>query len=272
MRLGFQIAEMEMGKPMWLVLENVWKSCRLLSALAALLAACGPGAGGTGAVASIAIVGPNVAKVGETLHLTAEAQDEKGALVSGLTFSWKSSNSNVATIANGDLRGVAVGRVIISAQSEGASVDALIAVNRVSPSSGPSSGHLIDAALAAHTIDEETAFKYKVFAAFGDARLPANLLGNDSSVFESSAVETLNDRFDSLSPATQEALGAFLLRPSSIGSWADPGAGSTSSHSIETSSAALGPGRPTCHGESSGWTTAGPSTAKVNVLRGRDQP
>src|SRR5687768_618260 len=46
----------------------------------------------------------------------------------------------------------------------------------------PSSYELIDQALAAGRINEETAFKYRVFAAFGDERLPAQYRGDDGGV------------------------------------------------------------------------------------------
>src|SRR5687767_9473189 len=43
----------------------------------------------------------------------------------------------------------------------------------------PSSFALIDRALEANTIDAETAHRYRVFAAFGDTRLPAALRGDN---------------------------------------------------------------------------------------------
>ena len=44
---------------------------------------------------------------------------------------------------------------------------------------------LIDQALAAKHIDDETAHKYRVFAAFGDSRLPAAYRGHDRGLEES---------------------------------------------------------------------------------------
>ena len=133
---------------------------------------------------------------------------------------------------------------------------------------GPSSTTLIDAALARGEIDEETAFTYEIFAAFADSRLPAAYHGDDRGVFETDAVTRLPSRFDTLSPAAQATLGPFLLRPSAIGSWLDLRSGSASHGEVPSADARVATassGRPTCRGESSGWTTINGSSARVNV-------
>ncbi len=90
-----------------------------------------------------------------------------------------------------------------------------------SPTS-PSSFDLIDQALSTGQIDEETALTYKVFATFGDARLPAAYRGATSPLTHSSALEEAAARFDSLSDATQQTLAPFFTPPAYQGSWANP--------------------------------------------------
>lgn len=85
----------------------------------------------------------------------------------------------------------------------------------------PTSYRLIDAALANQTINAEQAIAYKVFADFGDPRLPATLRGDDRNVSEGDAVEVAAAQFASLSPATQELIGPFLAQPFYAGSWWD---------------------------------------------------
>jgi hypothetical protein len=124
------------------------------------------------------------------------------------------------------------------------------------PPAGPSSETLIDQAVANGEIDTETALVYKVFAAFRDVRLPGKFQGDDSGVLETDALWNLNEQFDTLSSANQTATASYLLRPSNTGSWMNPTSGNPG---LKPQS------RPTCRGESSGWTIVNPSSAKVNV-------
>jgi hypothetical protein len=84
---------------------------------------------------------------------------------------------------------------------------------------GPSSEDLIDAALAAHEIDAETALVYTAFAAFGDSRLPPEYDGDDSGVRDSLILKRIAAAFDGLSPETQATVAPFMLPPSAPGSW-----------------------------------------------------
>ena len=86
----------------------------------------------------------------------------------------------------------------------------------------PTSNQLIDQALARGAIDAETALTYKVFAAFGDARLPAFYQGDDQGVWESHILTEVQRRYDGLSPAAQAALAPFLIPPAYEGSWEQP--------------------------------------------------
>lgn len=55
---------------------------------------------------------------GESRQLTATARDAAGNLLAGRATTWASSNLNVATVSNGDVRAVAVGAATITATSE----------------------------------------------------------------------------------------------------------------------------------------------------------
>lgn len=131
---------------------------------------------------------------------------------------------------------------------------------------GSSSETLINQALAKGEINAEAALIYRVLAAFGDTRLPVAYKGDDSGILDSNALNDVIEQFDLLSSTTQDILSPFLLRPSSIGSWADP---SSTRAAIPTKTnvtrrTAMA-GRPTCSGISDHWTTANNDNSKVNV-------
>lgn len=86
----------------------------------------------------------------------------------------------------------------------------------------PTSNKLIDQALARGEIDSDTALTYKVFAAFGDDRLPSCYRGDDWSVVDSHIVAEVQYRYADLSAATQAILNPFLIPPAYEGSWAQP--------------------------------------------------
>jgi hypothetical protein len=88
------------------------------------------------------------------------------------------------------------------------------------PSSSKSSYQLIDEGLAAKRINEETAYKYRVFAAFADSRLPDAYRGDDAGLEVSpTSILDAQRRLTTFSPATQAELKPFFLRPASPGSW-----------------------------------------------------
>ena len=86
---------------------------------------------GPGEAASV-VVTPNSATLvalGETVHLTASAQDGNGNTVSGKTFTWSSSNQGVATVSStGLVTAVDNGLVTITATTGGVGGTADIAV------------------------------------------------------------------------------------------------------------------------------------------------
>jgi len=92
---------------------------------------------------------------------------------------------------------------------------------------GPSSITQIDAALSAGDVDEETALLYRLYAAFGDGRLPANLRAG--GYIETGAIlRSTRTQLDSLSPAVREIAESFFIPPIYEGTWyrdaGEPGA------------------------------------------------
>jgi uncharacterized protein YjdB len=76
-------------------------------------------------VASIAVsLGSSSIAVGETEVSTAQATDQFGAAMTGVTFTWASSNPAVATVADSVATGVAVGTTDITASSGGVTSNA----------------------------------------------------------------------------------------------------------------------------------------------------
>ena len=89
-----------------------------------LLAHCGGGGGSAGPVASVRVAPAGVTiGVGQTATLTAEALDSNGAVLSGKTFTFSSSNAAVASVSgagnSATVTALAIGNAEISASSEG---------------------------------------------------------------------------------------------------------------------------------------------------------
>lgn len=80
---------------------------------------------------------------------------------------------------------------------------------------------LIGEALDKGEIDQETALTYRVFAAFGDDRLPRRYRGDDSVVLDSFVLEEAAAAWDTLSGETQGLLEPFFIPPFHAGSWWD---------------------------------------------------
>lgn len=87
------------------------------------------------------------------------------------------------------------------------------------PDEAQSSYQLIDEALADGEIDDETALAYKVFATFGDDRLPERFVGDDVGRDGTLLMAELSRRIDELTPTTRAELEPFLLPPPAPGSW-----------------------------------------------------
>jgi hypothetical protein len=265
-----------------------------LVACVAVLAACGgsgedsPGSGNPGggnpgggnpppppAIQSVTVT-PATATLdpGQTQVFTAVARDAGGNTIT-TAFNWSTSDAAIATINSAGLAtGVAAGSVSIQASAGGVtSGAAALTVRTPAPTTGASSEELIAAALAAGQIDAETALAYRVFANYRDARLPAQYRGNDTNVIgEVTAKAELDAAFDTLSPALQDQLAPFLMRPSSVGSWLDRNP--PASPRIARASGD-GPVRPQvrlrCLGITSDWVAVDPPTAGVRVWYDRNE-
>lgn len=85
----------------------------------------------------------------------------------------------------------------------------------------PTSYELIDQALADGEINAETGLVYKVYADFGDDRLPVRFRGDDSSVVDSHIISEVQAQWENLSPDSRSILGPFLIPPAYEGSWWD---------------------------------------------------
>ena len=85
------------------------------------------------------------------------------------------------------------------------------------------SDDLIAAALENGEITAEQALLYRVYAAFGDSRLPAAYQGDDRQVFDSDALLQAAAAFDTLAPAAKDALIPFLKAPAYPGTWEELG-------------------------------------------------
>jgi hypothetical protein len=86
---------------------------------------------------------------------------------------------------------------------------------------------LIEQALRAGEIDQETALVYKVFATFLDPRLPGQYQGEASLARDTLIMGEVAATWSSLSPATQALLAPFILPPAAPGSWLELQQGQT---------------------------------------------
>jgi uncharacterized protein YjdB len=229
---------------------------------------------------------------GETATATAQATDQFGAAMTGVTFTWDSSNPAIATVANGVATGVAAGSTEISASSGGVTsnaatlvvtqtvgqtfqvlpanvkltVDGQVAllaqaapvaptwlssdpsVATVDPNGqvtaiakgsavvtatagslvassnitvfrttgatpDPTSEDLIAQALAGGTISAEQALEYRVFALFGDPRLPAAYDGAPGGGPDHMLMRDVRAQLPTLTQTAQDILNPFFAPP-----------------------------------------------------------
>jgi len=88
------------------------------------------------------------------------------------------------------------------------------------PAVRPTTYELIDRALAAGQINSETAYKYRVFAAFGDSRLPAAFRGVATAAHPEPPATVLEaTELNTFSQQSQAELAPFFMRPDAPGSW-----------------------------------------------------
>lgn len=83
------------------------------------------------------------------------------------------------------------------------------------------SEQLIEAALERGEIDAETALIYRVFADFGDPRLPDAYQGVNEDTFDTLILREVAEQFDELSESAQAILQPYFIPPAYEGSWYD---------------------------------------------------
>ncbi len=137
------------------------------------------------------------------------AQAAPGALV------WSSSDPSVASVdASGRVKALSKGSTTISAASAINTATATLEVFRTAGANrDPSSESLIAQALAASRISAEQALSFRVFALFGDSRLPAEFEGAPSELPDHLLMRDVAGRLPTLSKATQDLLLPFLIPP-----------------------------------------------------------
>jgi alpha-tubulin suppressor-like RCC1 family protein len=85
------------------------------------------------ALASVAVAPPSatLTSLGETLQLTATANDANGNAIAGKTFTWESSDESIATVsASGLVTAVTNGAATVTATTDGVGGDANVAVSQ----------------------------------------------------------------------------------------------------------------------------------------------
>lgn len=149
--------------------------------------------------------------------------EDRGALAALGTSSavtWTSSDPAVVRVdADGTITGVARGSATVTASDGTRSASAAVRVWQTSgPGADASSEALIAAARAAARISDEEALVYRVYALFGDERLPTDYQGAPSPQ-GSVSMREVSGRLPTLSAAAQEILRPFLTPPIYRDSW-----------------------------------------------------
>ena len=151
------------------------------------------------------------------IGLRVGGQGAMRALQASAPVSWSSSNPAVADVDSTGLvtaraAGSALIRASVGAQTKTAAVT-------VHASSATTASALIEQALAQSRISAEQALIYRVYASFGDARLPAEFDGAPQVAPGHLLMREVSGRLASLSQAGQDTLLPFLLPPIYAESW-----------------------------------------------------
>lgn len=242
--------------------------CQGLAAL--LLVACGGSEPGTSRVAALELRSEaSFVARGASLRLDVVARDGDGQALPGVPLVWETSEPTIATVDAGVLRTHGPGTVTLRAHAD-AAVSEPLTLTVVDEAL--TSETLIASALAESTIDAEAALVYRVYALFGDPRLPARFraaappdTGDDAidAVDGNAVVAELRAGWDGLSEATRRRLAPFRVRPSEPGSWFDAGAGADDRRAALAAQAAA-VARPTCAANAT-WASILPTTAQVRI-------
>ncbi len=130
---------------------------------------------------------------------------------------WSSSNLAVAEVdGTGLVTARGAGSALISATAGTHSASAAVTVHGSGDSTAVA---LIEQALAQNRISAEQALIYRVYASFGDARLPAEFDGAAQAAPSHLLMREVSGRLASLSQAGQDTLLPFVLPPIYAESW-----------------------------------------------------
>ena len=155
------------------------------------------------------------------MSLGVAAQATLLALPAPVGVSWSSSDPAVASVdSNGLVTAIAKGDVLISATAGTGVTSASVKVYRASGADrDPTSESLIAQALATGAISAEQALIYRVYAQFGNARLPAAYTGAPGMAPDHLLLREVAPRLPALSQAAQDVLRPFFLPPIYAQSW-----------------------------------------------------
>jgi hypothetical protein len=131
---------------------------------------------------------------------------------------------------------------------------------------------LIDAALAAGTIKEETALLYRVYAAFGDRRLPARYVGDGASVGDDAVLTDVHTRWGTLGAVTRAKLKPFFLPPAARGSWYDRSRARKTAQADPSGAPAADEPCQSNHFDNPNWTSITAAGGKVRIWWWKSDP
>ncbi len=203
-----------------------WRGVLCIGLIAVLLSACGGSSSGptAPAVTPPVVIVPGSATFNLVPARLALAMGDQGALLALRApgaVTWSSSDTTVASVdAQGLVTALKKGTATISASSAATTATTLLTVYNTSGATPDASSEaLIAQALAAKSITAEQALTYRVFALFGDGRLPAQFEGAPSTGSDHLLLRELWTTVADLSPATQDQLRPFLIPPIYANSW-----------------------------------------------------
>ena len=206
--------------------KNSWRGWRLALALmlcAVWLAGCGGGSDSPNDSTSPPPTTPpgSFALYPAKLGMLAAMSARLMALRAPGTLVWASSEPTVASVdADGKVTALSAGSTVITATSGASVASTALKVYRTEGANADATAEsLIAQALALGRISAEQALTYRVFALFGDERLPVEFEGAPSATPSHGLLRELSSTVHMLTPATQEVLRPFLLPPMYAQSW-----------------------------------------------------
>ena len=213
-------------------LFSAWRRLAAASTLLALLSACGGGGDsgsnpgtvpgdGTAPPVAGSPAGATFVLMPTSTQIAIDGQATFFALQPPGALTWSSSDSTVASVdANGQVTARARGNAVITATSGTTMASSAVKVYQASgPGADAKSEALIAQALGAGSIDTEQALIYRVYAQFGDTRLPAAYAGAPGAAPDHMLLREVAAKLPTLSQGAQDVLRPFFLPPIYAQSW-----------------------------------------------------